>query len=210
VEEKAMFFPSTQNPAQVRYSTYARRSDGSYVRRFEVRAPNGEIGRTVELVDLKAKSVTLLEPFTKLATTFPKSDSELTEELALQDNCEAIDRARANDGQNSVKDNLFGVDVERIVETSEGMTVERWVARDLDCYSFQKSTTFSSGAHNEEAVVKFEQMEPDDSYFEIPGDYVQASPLQVEEMYSVKFPGHAFWGKEHASKIEQRFQKKRR
>jgi hypothetical protein len=77
---RELHFPR-KGPPIVDHNTFARRSDGSYVRRYEVTSPSGETGRAIEIFDVRGRKSVNLEPFTKSMTTFYFSNSEMEQQI---------------------------------------------------------------------------------------------------------------------------------
>jgi len=216
---RVLRFSSQQREPAVQQGTFARRSDGSFVRSFEVTSPAGEVGWSVDIVDVPNRKYVALEPFTKSATTFYRTDSEVGESVAATGTCDSLGldaeaglptrRVQAISPQQRVWDTLLGRKVAQVIERFEVATTERWVAPDLDCFALRKSEWSSTGAHNEYTVTKLEEGEPPDSMFQIPSEYLETSPLQVEAAYAARYPGHALFGESMARLVDERYHKSR-
>lgn len=200
--------PSKGSPVMHRES-YARRSDGSYVRSFEARSPSGELGWVIEIHDLRKGTSVVTEPFTRRGTTVRYSERDMREWLETQPNCTTAGVPReATPLPAEPWSKLLGRDVKQIRQGSDADTTDLWVAPALDCYPLKKSEKFKSGSHNEFTVLSIEEGEPSASTFEIPSGYVESSPLEIEAAYVAKFPGHVLFGK-MVELINERYTKAR-
>ncbi len=200
------FFPSTSTtPPQATDIVYARRSDGSYMRSFSTTAPNGESGRAVEISDLRRRQFSFLEPFTKSVATYHLTDSAIDKRRAEQNECE--EPAGDMKGSKAV---MLGHDVRGMVRRTDAETTERWVAPDLGCFALRASITFPQGARNEERVLALMEQEPPPELFQIPSDYTERSPAEIEVLYGARYPGHALWGKKMVEVLEERYKNHRK
>lgn len=211
---RVLQFGSLQKPPHIHNEIYARRSDGSYVRRFQTVSPEGEVAWAVDIVDVPGRKYILLEPFTKSAITFYRSEAEMQQELRAKASCagsNSVQQALSRAG--SVWDTILGHKVVQVVERHKGgkreVADEQWVAPELDCFPLRRSVWSETGSHNETEVTKIEEIEPLDSMFEPPPGFVEASPLQVEAAYSGKYPGSSLWGQKAAEVIDARYFKAR-
>ena len=205
--KRILHTPGTQRTPVVQPELYARRSDGSHVRKYEVTSPDGEKGWVVEIHDLRRNQSITLEPFTKSAMTFLYTNREMRDWIARNRNC-ASPQVAAVLGAPAVqmRDSMQGREVLRVVsEEADGERTEAWVQTDLNCFALQETVSRSSGALQQMTVTDLEEGEPPDSMFEIPVGYVESSPLQVEAAYQAKYPGHAFWGYEMARIVDERY-----
>jgi hypothetical protein len=208
---RELYFPR-KGPPWVDYVIMARRGDGSYVRRDRVDSPMGERAWKVQIFDVPNRRAMRLEPFTKSRTTFYFSDSEMEEEIRT--------RLRLNGGTcvsmgligtvlsrgDRAWDNILGHKVTQVVNNWKYAREEKWVAPDLDCYPLRLNQFSPKGAHNEFTVTKLEEVEPPDSMFDIPPDYIEVSPLTLESLYAAKYPGHVLFGKA-VTLIQERYEK---
>lgn len=177
------------HPKTVWYSMYARRGDGSDAQVWSVTSPNGELVESRGFSDVASGRKVSVETLTRSKTTYKLSQSEVG---APSTNC-------TND-PNAQRKRILGYEVERVEEQSSfpngKMTVERWQAPALNCYSlrervtFPPETAFAPSPHNEIEVTLVVEGQPPLSMFEDPPDYVERSPSQLNDEYARKFPGH--------------------
>lgn len=209
---RVLQFGNTQKPPHIQNEVFALRSDGSYVRRFETVSPKGEVGWAVDIVDVRSGRYTLLEPFTRTAVTFYRTDDEMQSELRTRVTCStSSETEKALARADKVVDKILDREVVQVVERHEGsrrqVTTERWVAPDLDCFPLRKSEWSQTGSHNETEVTKLEVGEPPDSMFEIPAGFIESSPIQAEAAYAALYPGFSLWGTKAVTTIEERYGK---
>lgn len=212
--KRVLHTPGAQRTPTIQQEIYARRSDGSSVRKYEVASPAGETGWAVIIHDRRKNRNVKLEPFTKSATTFYYSHEEMPDKRPFEETCASPDlAAAANSSAEKVKEKMHGREAVRAVTEDSYRQrterTERWVAPDLDCYPLQKTITRHNGAHPETTVTELEEMEPPDSMFEIPPDYVEASPMHVEAAYAAKYPGYLLFGEQTLKLVNDRYFKNR-
>jgi hypothetical protein len=212
--KKIDFFPASSTIAPRSSDVvFARRSDGSYVHSYTTISPRGETGWAAEISDLAGRRFAFLEPFTKSVSTFYLTDRAITERRLAQDECRAGDQmitiGRSQSSDSGQKMIILGRRVESVVQRSEVDTVERLVAPELNCHPLRESVTFPEGGRNETRVLALEDGEPPASLFQIPTDYIERSPTEMEAAYSARYPGHALWGEKMAQTLEQRYKSNR-
>lgn len=209
-EQRILHTTATQSTPIIQRSSHIRRSDGSYIRKYEVESPAGEKGWMVEIHDVRNKRSITLEPFTKSAMTFYYSEADMRKwSIRGQENCSSPEVSAMLESEAApARDSMRGKEVLRVLNGSEDRKgperMEAWVAPDLDCFVMQKSITRPSGAMQQVEVTELAEGEPPDSMFEIPSDYIEASPAQVEAAYQAKYPGHTYLGK-MAETINERY-----
>ena len=178
--------------------TIARRADGSLVESFNVKdsdSPDGNERIAVFIWDVPSRRNIMLEPFTKSAMTQFRSPKEIADFLSSQQACsDAI--VSANSGRST--EQFLGYTVVRLEETSKAMNTISWVAPDLDCFPLRQTVTFlepaHAGLHHEDVATKIDEVEPPSSMFDVPWDYIERSPAEIQAEYSRKFGGVQFWG----------------
>lgn len=209
---RVLQFGNAQQPPHIQNEVYALRSDGSYVRRFETTSPKGEVGWAVDIIDIRNGKYTLVEPFTRTAVTFYRSETEMQNELRAKITCNASGEMQsATSRVDSISDTILDQKVVQVIEKHTGskreVTIEKWVAPDLDCYPLRKSEWSQSGSHNETEVTKLEIGDPPESILEVPPGFLELSPLQMETLYTNRYPGYSLWGAKVAAAIEERYAK---
>jgi len=211
-QKRVVYTPRTRRDPVIRLETFARRSDGSYLRSFQVASPAGEQGWMVEIYDLHKGTDVTLEPFTKSVITCYRSQDEMRKWLRTQPSCEKAGLANeASLRAAGSRDTLLGREVVEIRDqTDSEIEDQQWVDPELDCYPLQRTLVSPSGASQEHTVTAVKEQEPPDSLFEAPQDYAERSPWQVEMIYQTKYPGHELWGNERAKVIDERYSKNRR
>ncbi len=188
-------------------SMYARRSDGSWRHTFTAQAPSHDLSaaQVIEFLDFRTRTEVILEPFTRSAIVFHLTDGEARSERERVPDCSAVPEVSVNPPTASgVRMLAYGVT--RVVRKEDDDTMDTWVAPALDCYPLQETETFTTGPHNSRIVYKVEPGEPPAAFFEIPPEYINRSPRQLEVEYKFLF-GEAFWGEPAASNVQQRYER---
>lgn len=192
---------------EVRHTTYARKSDGSWVESQEIVSPQGESGKMTEIWDATSRSFIALEPFTRSSTTYYYTESEVqnSDVPGLESCPSAVNSPAAEHAQ------MLGYDVVKVVEESAGPhgseeTMVAWVAPELGCYSLRRSESGLHGSHNEIQVTSVTEGEPPAEMFEVPAEYVERSPSQLSDEWEAKF-GERFWGanEDITKRMDQRY-----
>jgi hypothetical protein len=192
-------------PPAVTASSLARRSDGSWVHSYDVTSPHGEMGRVVEYLDVRSRLFVHPEPFTKSKMTSHLSESELP--VYIQAAFEVCDGTEKDESQ--PQSNILGYEVVRIVRNLGYGVDTRWVAPALDCYPLESSVLFRSGAHNETKVTSIQEGDPPDSAFQVPTDFVERSPEELQAVYAQKYPGLKFFGDKEMETMKARYRSHR-
>jgi hypothetical protein len=161
----------------------------------------------------------ILEPFTKSVTTLQYSPREYQQIVASleSENCDPqtnLAGKKMVDGQSRIKFGRRAIhEVERLplATSTDGQLEwkhERYIVPELRCFSMHTIDQRSDGATTEEEVVSFQEGEPLASYFDVPPDYVDRSPLELNEAYAKKFgKGQEFWGEPALKGMERRYQR---
>ena len=207
-EKRVLNAPTTQATPLIHHETFARRSDGSYVRSYEVKSPTGEKEWMVEIHDLRNGRSITLEPSTKFAMTFYYSDKFMREWIETQHSCDrwSFPKGALTLQPRGRRDMILGHEVvQAVVEDPDGDRTETWVAPELDCHPLREALSSDDGYYQEHVVTRLEEIEPPDSIFEVPRGYVEASPKQVEAAYAAKYPGHRLWGEKMAAIVDKRY-----
>jgi len=174
---------------------------------FTSRSPSGESGNTVEVVDVPGRRSVTLEPFTKSVLIFHLSADELRQSIQSQKACEASGvKEQLPERTGRRRKLMFGRELLMATDRTASKTALSWVAPDLDCYPLEEHVTFSNGSHNDSWLVGLDVGTPPESLFEIPPDYTERSPLQIEASYRARYPGHRLWDDRMVGIIEQRYQ----
>ena len=190
--------------------TVARRSDGSLMRSFVIsgaESPNGEDGKVVFLWDVTKGMKVTLEPFTRSIMTQHLSNAEIQEYLNSQHACGAVQAQQPN--ENRASNARLGHSVIQVEESDSVQRAMRWVAPDLDCYPLEKTIWLleprRGGDYQETVVTDIEVGALPSSLFELPTDYTERSPLQIEAEYTARFSGHPFFGQQVAQEAEKQY-----
>jgi hypothetical protein len=192
--------------------TVARRADGSLMRSFVIQgadSPSGEDGKVVFIWDMATGTKITLEPFTKSVMTQHLSSAETEDFVSSQHACGEI-QGQPSNGSRALS-TMLGYSVIRTEESDDVERIVRWVAPDLDCYPLEKTTWFleprRGGDFQDTMVSKIEPGEPPSSSFELPRDYIERSPLQIESEFTAKFSGHPFFGNHIAQDAEKQYRR---
>jgi hypothetical protein len=170
------------------------------VRSSEVASPTGEIGWAIEILDVRNSELVKLEPFTKSKTTvLLRSAADMQDELRKHDTCNAAGLVGDSlVSANRIWDTVLGYSVTQVVKRWNDVRLEKWVAPQLDCYPLRSHVSDSRGPYEEVTVTKVEEVQPPDSMFEVPPGYTEASPSEVEALYTSKYPGYRYFGERTA------------
>jgi hypothetical protein len=196
-EQETHFSRSNVAVKSVGY-TIARREDGSLVRSFIIKdtdSPDGTEGRAVFIWDVPSRKNIMLEPFTKSAMTQLRSPKEIADFLSSEKACsDAILSANSDRSTEQLLDHA----VVRVEEASDILHTVSWVAPDLDCFPLRQTVALLDskhlGLHHDTIVTKIEIGEPPSSMFDVPQDYTERSPLEIQTEYARKSGGRQFWG----------------
>ena len=80
---------------------------------------------------------------------------------------------------------------------------EKYVVPELRCFSVHAIDRRSDGATTEEEVVSLQEGEPRKSYFDIPPDFTERSPRELNDAYTRKF-GQKLWSEAAVKVMERR------
>lgn len=171
-------------------------------------SPAGEKGWAIEILDRRKGIQVFASPFLKLKTTSYGTAEETRKWLQEQPGCTSQELEAAL-APGAIVDSTYGKQVTRVQSNlHSGETREAWIAPSLNCYPLQMTLTSSTGAQQEHSVIELQEGEPPDSAFDIPPEYLEASPLQMEAAWQAKYPGQVYFGSEKvANLIEERYQK---
>ena len=188
--------------------TFARRSDGSYVRTYTDKSPDGETGTVVEVLDTHKRTFSILTPFTQLATTVLRyekdSDAEIQRQAQFWGTCKDYEAH----GVIRLVDSMLGYQVMKVLEFSPGTSgnaVLSSVAPTLDCYPLRLTIAAGEGAIfevgsgtttaqvpvgtviNDQIVTKVVEGEPSDEMFKAPLEYGDVSFEDFGATYFSKY-----------------------
>ncbi|MGH9747459.1 MAG: hypothetical protein ACRD59_15295 [Candidatus Acidiferrales bacterium] len=179
-------------PAATNEISVGRRRDGSEVEIISVHSPNkGQIGSLVYILDVASSREIQLEPFTKSIMTFYLSPSELAARLSSK-------RCSGNVAQSTDRSKMMNYDVVISKNEYRKGTADKWLAPYLSCFTLKEVYSSADGAWNEKIADSLTEGEPQASMFEIPSDYIERSPSQIADAWTVVFPG-SMWMSEKAA-----------
>ncbi len=205
---------SFANDGQLRTTSdriVAHREDGSYVIAFTTHSPAGETATHRTIVDVSAGKHVFLEPFTQSAMTFYLSDDELRQMTQSEKACEDGDIKTQLSSKSAKSSIMFNQEVRWVSrKLGRDTTIGAWVAPDLDCLALSETQSFGIGSRNEISVERIDIGNPPDSLFEVPAEYAEHSPAEIEAAYRAKYPGHIFFGDDPVKVLEQRYRSHRR
>ncbi len=191
IEER--YSPGSTQPSYVEYSLSAVRSDGSWAVISRRQAPDG---RWVEM-----KLVTSLASGTRI-TVDPTTESLVTFKLS-KGAASFFQSQRVACGKvpNPQRSTLLGYDVVELTEPfgpPEGTdTVTRWLAPSLGCFPLKEVYDIAAEGGGRWKTVRQALFvipgEPSADLFNIPGNYTERSPSELNAEFKRRYPGqHAF------------------
>jgi len=197
---------SAAQPTEVTDITYGRRSSGSEVSFTSFHGPDGQIGQLVYILDVSSSKEIQLEPFTKSSMTFYLSPKDLNQRLDSRG-------CSANTDEMGEHSKLLGYDVVRYRE-KEGSsyrytTQDAWVAPYLACFALKQIDATNFGPWNRTTVLSIIEGEPPSSMFDIPPEYVERSPSQLNTAWGAIFHGSQFWSDGALANVEQHYYRQR-
>ena len=210
IEKRFMKSPDDPKPTIVRV-IYARRSDNSFAQIFDSKSPDGtQTKSTSEIFDAQKSHTIILEPFTKSAVIMRYSAREYQQTVASleSENC-----GPPSNGKSITKFGRKAIrEVERLplgATTNSRMewTHERYVIPELRCFSIHTIDRRSDGATTEEEVISLKEGKPPASYFDVPPDYTERSPRELNDAYTRKFR-QELWSEAAVKTMERRYRKK--
>lgn len=206
VQINQMFGTSKKDPMFVGESTFARRSDGSWLHAYTAVGEDGIRRKVVEYVDLKSLVAMHSEPVTQSITTRPLSVSEIVIEAAAG--------FKTCDGSESGKElasaTMLGYSVVRVITKDSGGTEVKWVAPQLDCYPLQSEYTALEGRRVVDVVTNVRAGEPEATLFQVPEGYVERSPREIHDLYGAKIHGGRYLSDHLLEKADKRYQAARK
>ena len=172
-----------------------RKSNGSYVHRYDADSPDGEWGIAVEIFDVESLSSVHLSPFTRTKSTYYKTEAEMANLVNNLASCEGRQEVLPPpDPTKGESANMLGFRVVPVTVKQAGTVLASWIAPDLDCFPLMETYTVPGSTRSETVVTRVDRGEPAESLFAVPPDFVEVSPAQLEALHGAKYPGHAFWG----------------
>jgi hypothetical protein len=192
-------------PPQVVDKIFAVRGDGAIAQVTAEKLPTGEVHTGVSLYFPATGTSVRLDSSTRSKTTMYLNANEMEDYLRqVHPGCRAmgIDDAPASPPQAPI----LGFAVKPHREQISGDRREWLVAPGLDCHPLRQTLAFSDGAHNETVTLSVDVGEPAKSLFQIPSDYVERSPKELEALYESMFPGHFLYPASVLDFVESRYQ----
>lgn len=188
----------------------AHREDGSYALRFTTTSPLGEKDWHAEFFDASTRREVWLEVFTRSVMTIFLSDTEVANRVASQMRC-ANSEIRSQLAQKTIKSSkILDREVLGVTRKLGGDVSWSWVAPDLDCYPLSEILSSARGSRNVTWVERVDVGTPPQTLFDVPSDYTERSPMEIEAAYKAKYPGHALFGEKSVAVLEQRYSRNRR
>jgi hypothetical protein len=175
--------PGQTSPSSDRFWTLAVRSDGANMQANSVPDATGHI-QVVKSLQLQDRYV-VVDPHTLSVTTYKPYRPIVVGE-----------RSCSGKTAGSILDHP--VEYVQVNKPSPGRLTERlrerWLAVDLNCAPLREHfiTTESDGTETQffREAISVKPGEPPVEYFEIPADYVERGPADVNTEVEKKFPGH--------------------
>jgi hypothetical protein len=215
--ESAQFVPFVSHEREVAFSaegaiteiqdrSYARRRDGSSYSKFTFTWVNGasESGDSglVVIWDLARHAVIAIDGTTQSVTTTYLSPARVSSHLGEEHACANVERRNL---VTSTIGSILGYNVSEEAESASDENWRRWDAKNLDCYPLKEKTEFldADGGWIEDSVLDLREGDPPEALFEVPADYTERSPEQVEAAHRAKFHGNEYYGADVTAKLEQ-------
>jgi hypothetical protein len=188
--------------------TFARARNGSFALMFDAKAPDHSKQspplRSEYLFNVPRRWYIHAEAFTRTAVVLPIVDDTEMDRLTLDNgSCAGL-----SDGtwKSLGKSSMLGLPVIEVeVEKTDRSVTKEWVAPDLQCYALKRTYVEDDELRTKIEVVSIDLKEPEPKVFEPPAGYELVSPLEMENRYRVKFPGHELMGLS-AYKLEEQYQ----
>jgi hypothetical protein len=155
----------------------------------------------VEFLDLRSRVFVHPQPFLKSKMTSHLSESELPQYIqSAFETCDGTEK-----DESLQRSTMLGYSVVRRVRDLKYGIETAWVAPELDCYPMESSIVFRSGAHNETKVTSIQEGEPPDSVFQVPPDFVERSPEELQALHAQKYAGRKLFGDQMLETIGARY-----
>lgn len=183
------------------YRVLAARSDGTVMMANSLPDGNGHI-HTSRALQLKDRYV-VVDPLTESVSTYEPYKPLI---VATQDCGGKADSP------------ILGYSIEKTSQTvtsksGQSMTVERWLAIDLDCIPLREysiSTSKLDQMVNVEEAISVTPGEPPMEYFDITPGYQERGPAAVDREYSTRHPGgRVFSNQRTIDDLEKNYEKDR-
>ena len=202
--ERSFGTKGDEGPSIVELTTYARKSDGSWVEVRTTKDPSREIGVLRTFWDVASGTEVTLEPATKSAMTLFLTRSEMRGEISSFESCPPEVNNPAAEHER-----ILGYDAVKVTDEGPGpkkgrQLIESWVVPELACFPVRRSEVLSAGPHNEFKTTGITEGEPPAWMFEVPQDYVERSPTQLSQEWAARF-AHRFWPDDVAARMEKRY-----
>jgi hypothetical protein len=195
------YFDRKGNELEVTHETHARRGDGSIVHIFNLKSPAGEYSQARKLKDFRSQREVVLEPFTKSATSYYLSDKQVYNLRRVQ----SLSCASLFPQMEETNIRIMGMRATRVVDEGRGFRIESLVSAELGCLVLKDTAVHPSGARSETVINQLTVGEPPEEMFQLPADFVERSPEQVEHEYRLMFPGNKLFGDVALKGMEQRY-----
>jgi hypothetical protein len=169
--------PGQSSPSSDRFWTLAVRSDGANMEVNSVPDATGRI-QGVKSLQLQDRYV-VVDPFTISMSTYKPYRP-------------IVVGGRSCSGKSA--GSILGHPVEYVRENKPRTLTERWLAADLNCLPLREHliNTESDGRETQffREAVSIKPGEPPVEYFEIPSNYEERGPAEVNSEVEKRFPGH--------------------
>jgi len=171
-----------------RYRTFAVRSDGAVMTANSLPDANGHIltARTIELRD----RYVVAEPMTRSISTYKPYMPMI---VALQD-CGGMP-----------DEMILGYPTEVI---QQGRTT-RWLAVDLNCLPLREHAVWKNGREVTREAISVTLGEPPAEYFNVPSDYQERGPADLNAEFARKFPGQQLYDEVVVDRMQKIYERSR-
>ena len=187
---------------------FFRKSDGSYARVEESEAYDGERGTIRDILDVPTRTWVWAESFVNAAIVMRRSEAQFGNLMWIEGGCrndlEDADSKRIGESQ------MLGVhviEVER--KLTDGLTVRRWVAPELQCFALLDLLVEKGEVRTKNEVLSIQFGEPDPAAFRVPAGYKIVDPLQFEDLWKQRTNGRDGFGDEGAQKLQREYEEGR-
>jgi len=187
---------------------FFRKSDGSYARVEESEAYGGERGTYWDILDAPTRIWVDAQSFINAAIVMRRSDAQFRNFMGNEGGCrndlEDADSKRIGESE---KLGVHVIEVER--KLTDGLTVRRWVAPDLQCFALLDLLIEKGEVRVKKEVLSIQFGEPDPAAFRVPAGYKIVDPLQFEDLWKQKYNGRDAFGEKGAQKLQREYEEGR-
>lgn len=199
LSERYFKWDTDTNPTVV-HTVHARRRDRSFVTQIaSSNGPHGEGEPLIQIVDAESHHDIVLEPLTKSKVTYMYSQQQFDNFISglEAESCPA----NVESGTGTFKGQALSFGRATFYETknirlnpSANLNVEKWTIAALRCFTSKRIAKLGDGARNELVTDSLQEGDPPTTLFDIPPDYVERSPAEVEAIFKAKVQPAGFYG----------------